>query len=121
RTPARTAPGTARRASGPATSRSSACAELAHLDDDVLLPQLGQGAGGLLPGLGIADRLHVGVLLVGQQLALHVRRQGQVLGADRSGMPLGQVDLSGVGEDVFRSEERRVGKEWRYRAATRGY
>src|SRR5690606_6521989 len=83
RTPARTAPGTARRASGPATSRSSACAELAHLDDDVLLPQLGQGAGGLLPGLGIADRLHVGVLLVGQQLALHVRRQGQVLGADR--------------------------------------
>src|SRR5690606_25700728 len=42
-------------------------AGLAHFDDHVLLPELRQGAGGLFPGLRITDRLHVGVLLVGQQ------------------------------------------------------
>ena len=75
----------------------------------MFLPQLRQGLGRGFPGLRIFDRLHLGVLRVRQQLGLHLGGQGQVLGADRSGIAFGQVDLPRVAQDVLTGQLGGVG------------
>src|SRR5690349_19054533 len=64
---------------------------LLHIDDDFFLPLLRKGLGGLFPRIRVFDRRHFLVLLVRQQLGLHVGRQCDVLGTDRTGVALGQV------------------------------
>lgn len=79
-------------------------AGLLHIDDDFFLPQLRQGLGGLFPGVGVFDRGDIFVLVVGQQLGLHVSRQLQVLGTNRPCIAPRQVGLPGIAEDEFASQ-----------------
>ena len=79
-----------------------------HVDDDFFLPQLWQGFGGFLPGSGIFDRRYVLVLLVWQQLFLHVFGQLEVFSANRPRIASRQVGLARITEDEFAGQLGRV-------------